>query len=268
MNIVFRSYENFPVLASVAYGKIAKGDENLQLRKWSVILLALLLAAMAMVPMATAAITEKEISSATAQHAAEMHMHMVAKNSVTYAEWEKGILQPSTVYYDLMDRKAAYLFNVYVNGAYSGYILTSAMRDNYPVLEYSRGKVPDAEPETLSRSRSAVQSSIDKNTQKTGSPKLLYLGGTFYYAQYPVIDSRGKIVETKMVDLHDNSVVNETDQVKLHPIKTDELLAHDTERANKANLMWNFFETDNGNTSMMAAHVVSAAAGSDRKSVV
>jgi len=55
VNIVFRSYENFPVLASVAYGKIAKGDENLQLRKWSVILLALLLAAMAMVPMVSAA---------------------------------------------------------------------------------------------------------------------------------------------------------------------------------------------------------------------
>jgi hypothetical protein len=230
--------------------------------KIGVMLLALLLAAMVIVPMVSATTTENEVSSATAQHVAETHMHMVAKNSETYAEWENGVLQPSTVYYNLMDRKSAYLFDVYVNGVYSGYVLTSATRDNGPILEYSRGKVPDAEPKTLLRSQSAVQSSIDTKTQKIGSPKLLYLGGTFYYAQYPVIDSQGKTVEVKTVDLHDSSVVNLTEQAKLHPLNAAEQLAHDTERAEKANQMWNSLELSNGTTSLAAAQVASATVGS------
>jgi len=230
--------------------------------KLGVLLLAFLLAAVVMVPMVNATTTENEVSSATAQHVAEMHMHMVAKNSVTYAEWENGVLQPSTVYYNLMDSKAAYLFNVYVNGAYSGYILASATRDNGPILEYSRGKVPDAEPKTLLQSQSAVKSSIDTKTQKIGSPKLLYLGGTFYYAQYPVLNSQGTTVEIKTVDLQDNSVVNLTEQAKLHPVNADELLTQNTERAKKANQMWTSLEVNNGTTSMAAAQVVSATVGS------
>jgi len=172
------------------------------------------------------------------------------------------VLQPSTVYYNLMDSKAAYLFNVYVNGAYSGYILASATRDNGPILEYSRGKVPDAEPKTLLQSQSAVKSSIDTKTQKIGSPKLLYLGGTFYYAQYPVLNSQGTTVEIKTVDLQDNSVVNLTEQAKLHPVNADELLTQNTERAKKANQMWTSLEVNNGTTSMAAAQVVSATVGS------
>jgi len=242
--------------------KFQGSDQKMQLGKFNILLLALLVAAMAIVPIVSAINNEKAISSTTAQHIAEMHMQTVAKTSKNYAEWERGKLQPSTIYYDLMDQKTAYLFNVFVNGSYSGYILASATRDNYPVLEYSRGKVPDAEPETLSRSQSVVQSSIDTKTQKTGSPKLLYLGGTFYYAQYPVIDSRGTTVDTKTVDLHDNSVVNLTEQANLHPINADEQLAHDTEQAKKANQMWNSLEASNRNTSMAAAEVVSVAAGS------
>ena len=232
--------------------------------KLGVLLLAFLLAAVVMVPMVNATTTENEVSSATAQHVAEMHMHMVAKNSVTYAEWENGVLQPSTVYYNLMDSKAAYLFNVYVNGAYSGYILASATRDNGPILEYSRGKVPDAEPKTLLQSQSAVKSSIDTKTQKIGSPKLLYLGGTFYYAQYPVLNSQGTTVEIKTVDLQDNSVVNLTEQAKLHPVNADELLTQNTERAKKANQMWTSLEVNNGTTSMAAAQVVSATVGGSK----
>ena len=230
--------------------------------KWSVVLLALLLAGMATVPMVSAVPNGKDVDTATAQNIAEMHMQEVAKSSAVYADWEKGTLQQSTVYYDLMDRKTAYLFNVNVKGVYSGYILASATRDNYPILEFSRGKVPDAEPEKLSRSQNAVQSSIDVKTQKTGSPKLLYLGGTFYYAQYPVIDSRGSIVDTRTVDLSDNSVVNLTDQARINPVNTAEQITRETKRAKDANQIWSSLDNHTGNPALIPAKVLSAATGS------
>ena len=210
--------------------------------KLSVVLLALLLAAMAMVPMVSAVDNEKKVDQDTAQHIAEMHRQTVAKTSDNYKEWGTGTIQPSTVYYDLNDQKAAYLFDVYVDGIYSGYILTSATRDNYPVLEFSKGKVPNADPGILSRSRQEVQSSVDEKTKNVGSPKLLYLGGTFYFAQYPVTDSHGNIVDKKFVDLSDNSVVDLQDMEKKYPIDTKEQSAREAAREKNANRMWESYD--------------------------
>jgi hypothetical protein len=53
--VVFRSYEVFPLPSSESYGKTAKGSEKrMQLQKTVIALLALLLAAMAMIPMVSA----------------------------------------------------------------------------------------------------------------------------------------------------------------------------------------------------------------------
>jgi len=194
----------------------------MNLSKIGVVLLALLLAGMAVVPCVSAVENENDVDQATAQHIAEMHMQSVATMSGDYKEWVTGTLQPSTVYYDLNDHKTAYLFDVSVDGLYSGYILTSATRNNYPILEFSRGKVPDAGPETLSRAQQAVQSSVDTKTQNVGSPRLLYLGGTFYFAQYPVTDSEGSTIETKFVDLSDNSIVDLQDLAKKYPLDREE----------------------------------------------
>jgi hypothetical protein len=205
--------------------------------KHGVMLLVLLLAAMTMVPLVSAD-TGQDVDQATAQHVAEIHMQTVAKTSEPYKEWATGTVQPSTIYYDLNDEKAAYLFHVSVNGHYSGYILISATRDNYPVLEFSRGTVPDADVETLARSRQMAQSSIDDKMQKVGSPKLLYLGGTFYFAQYPVTDIGGNPVASVTVDLSDNSVVDLEHLEKRYPVDADEQKIRDAAKAKSANQKW------------------------------
>ncbi|MFA5269598.1 MAG: C39 family peptidase [Methanoregula sp.] len=234
----------------------------MKLRKLSVVLLALLLAAMAMVPMVSAMDDKNGVDQATAQHVAEIHLHTVAKSSEMYKIWATGSIQPSTVYYNLNDQKAAYLFNVYVDGQYSGYILTSATRDNYPVLEFSRGTVPDAEK--LSLSRQAALSSIDGKTQKLGSAKLLYLGGTFYVAQYPVIDARGNTTSTKNIDLSDSSVIDLVEMEKKYPVNTDEQIARDAARVKIANQKW---ESLTGNAAPVAIPAAPAAAAYGSKSI-
>lgn len=222
-----------------------------------VILLAMLLAAMAMVPIVSAIDNERDVDQATAQHIAEMHMQNVAKSSESYKEWSTGTVQPSTVYYDLNDRKAAYLFNVFVDGHYSGYILTSATRDNYPILEFSRGIVPNADSEKFSLSRQAAQSSIDETMQNVGSPKLLYLGGTFYFAQYPVTDAKGDAADPVIVDLSDNSVVDLTQLEKSYPLNSNEQKVREAARAISANQKWDELTGDN------ASGLVSTASASN-----
>ncbi|MDD1691547.1 MAG: C39 family peptidase [Methanoregula sp.] len=236
----------------------------MNIHKTWVVLLALLLAAMAMVPMVSAVDDKNGVDQATAQNVAEMHMQTVAKSSEMYKEWTTGTIQPSTVYYNLNDQKAAYLFNVYVDGQYSGYILTSATRDNYPVLEFSRGTVPDADAEKLSLSRQAALSSIDGKTQNIGSPKLLYLGGTFYIAQYPVTDARGNTLGTKNIDLSDNSVIDLVEMENKYPVNTDEQIARDAARVKSANQKW---ESLTGNAASVAVPATLAATTYGSKSI-
>ncbi|MCK9581973.1 MAG: hypothetical protein M0Q92_16205, partial [Methanoregula sp.] len=119
----------------------------MQLRKIAIAMLALMLAGAVLVPYVSAADSYHEMDQATAQKIADIHIKEIAKISPTYAEWESGSVHKSTIYYDLLDRKSAYQFNVDVGGAYAGYVLIAASRDNYPVLEFSRGTVPGEQPE-------------------------------------------------------------------------------------------------------------------------
>jgi hypothetical protein len=55
---------------------------------------------------------------------------------------ERCKVKSSTTFYDLNGQKTAYAFDVLDEGRYAGYILISATKDNYPVLEFSKGKIP------------------------------------------------------------------------------------------------------------------------------
>jgi len=214
--------------------------------KLGVLLLAFLLAAMVMVPMVSAAATTQFVDSKTAQNVATSHMKDIAKISADYADWAKGSVQQSTTYYDLNNQKAAYLFNVKVNGVYSGYILVSATKDNYPVLEFSRGKVPDADPATLVQSAKAARSSIETKNLKTGSPKLLYLGGTFYYAQYPVLNSQGDVVDNKYVDLSEQRVVSPDILTNIRQLDSKTIAEHQQVITTDSEKLWQAYDTNAG----------------------
>jgi Peptidase_C39 like family len=113
-------------------------------------------------------------------------------------------------------------------------------------------------------SRQAALSSIDGKTQKLGSPKLLYLGGTFYVAQYQVIDARGNTTSTKNIDLSDSSVINLVEMEKKYPVNTEEQIARDAARVKMANQKW---ESLTGNAASVAIPAAPAVAAYGSKSI-
>lgn len=218
------------------------GNENMNIRKIGVVLLALLLAGMAMVPMAGAVSAENFIDSKSAEDVAASHMKEMTGISADYADWAEGYVEKSTTYYDLDDKETAYLFDVYVKGSYAGYILVSATKDNFPVLEFSRGKVPDADLTTMLKSEAAVRSSVLDKNLRAGSPKMVYLGGTFYYAKYPIMNSKGAIVDTRYVDLMGLNVINPAVHSQDKQFDTESLARYREQKVADIEKAWQAYE--------------------------
>ncbi|HHV23280.1 MAG TPA: hypothetical protein GXX65_01615 [Methanosarcina sp.] len=82
----------------------------------------------------------------------------------------------STVYYDLDGKKSAYSFNIIENKQQIGHIFISAIKDNFPVLEFSKGKIPDEIPEFITRSESLVQERANKIESESNYREELTVG--------------------------------------------------------------------------------------------
>jgi len=136
-----------------------------------------------------------------AKEVASYYVQYVPTFMSDFTEWEKATVEEGIAYYDLEGEKSAYSFNVLNEGEYVGYIMISATRDNYPVLGFSKGKVPNAIMELADTSESIVKTEASKKQLSVESATPLYLGGTFYYMQYSLVDSKGEIVAKKIVDL-------------------------------------------------------------------
>jgi len=59
-----------------------------------------------------------------------------------FKEWKNAKVKKIITCYDVDDSKSAYVFELEKNGKYAGYIVVSAKKTNYPVLEFSKGMSP------------------------------------------------------------------------------------------------------------------------------
>jgi hypothetical protein len=141
------------------------------------------------------------VSIEDAETVASFYVRYIPTFIADYSEWQEATVEQSTVYHDLDGERSAYAFNVIENGQYAGYILVSATRDNYPILEFSEGRTPNAITELTTRSETLAQERAEESGLTVGEAKPLYLGATFYYAEYPLIDDRGKVADRVVVDL-------------------------------------------------------------------
>ncbi|MDY0386813.1 MAG: C39 family peptidase [Methanolobus sp.] len=118
-----------------------------------------------------------------------------------FDEWKNATVKSSTTFYGLEGQMTAYSFDVLDGEQYAGYILISATKDNYPVLGFSKGKIPTAinEMTTSSDFVAEVQASSEKLSVGHATP--LYLGGTFYCMEYSFVDAKGNVVKKELVDL-------------------------------------------------------------------
>ncbi|HDN65360.1 MAG TPA: hypothetical protein ENF23_03545 [Methanosarcinales archaeon] len=160
----------------------------------------------------------------------------------TYSEWQEATVKQSTVYHDLDCEKSAYVFDVIENGQYAGYIIVSATRDNYPILEFSTGRTTDVITELTTGSDTLAQERADERRLTAGESEPLYLGATFYCVEYSLINDRGEVVDHVVVDMTVPAIVDlDASQVEV-PIGENDLLEQERMKKQEANALWDSLE--------------------------
>ncbi len=113
-------------------------------------LVAMLLVSLAFVPAITALGTGQNsdiVSEAEAREVAEIFVQKISAQEIT--DWKNATVSTLTEYYNLDEMLTAYSFAVSKDGTYLGYLVVSADKNNYPVLEFSKGKSPDKKAESI-----------------------------------------------------------------------------------------------------------------------
>ena len=202
------------------------------------VLLAALLIAAVIVPASAAT----SVSIEDAETVASFYVQYIPTFIDNYSEWQEATVEQSMIYHNLDGKKSAYAFNVIENGQYAGYILVSATRDNYPILEFSKGRTPNAITELITRSERLAQERADESGLTAGKAKPLYLGATFYYTEYPLIDAKGEVSNRVVVDMTVPAIVDlDASQVEI-PIEEKDLLEEQQMKKQEANALWNALE--------------------------
>lgn len=159
---------------------------------------------------------KEQVSTAEAKEVAKKFMHIVSVNE-KFKEWKEAKLSNPIVCYGIDDNPTAYLFELKKSGSYLGYIVISATKDNYPVLEFSKGKSP------LMR---ALELGIKPE-------KVYYLGGIIYIfkqnGRYYYLF--GNIINFKMIK-----------QGIKEFLKDEKVKKHLAKRSVEAKSQWNSFK--------------------------
>jgi hypothetical protein len=126
--------------------------------------------------------------------------------------WENAVVEPDITFYDLEGNITAYSFDVMKNSEYDGYIITSATKDKYPILEFSKGQLPTKISTMVEKSENEVENYANKNKLNVGESVPVYEGATFYYTTYDLQDSKNTVKKKAIVDLvTSNLTIQETE---------------------------------------------------------
>jgi len=205
------------------------------------LLLALLVAGM-FIPASLAVGTSNSVSIENAETVASFYVQYIPTFITDFSEWQDATVEQSTVYYDLDGKNSAYAFNVIENGQYAGYILVSATRNNYPILEFSKGRTPNAITKLTSCSEILAKERANVRKLVTGEVRPLYLGATFYYAEYSLIDAKGEVKDSVIVDLTSQVIIDfKKPQVEIQ-INEKDLLQQQQVKKQEANVLWDALE--------------------------
>lgn len=202
----------------------------------------------------------KMISVEQAGKVAYYSIKEISMSLSNFSEWKNATVNLSTVYYDLDGNKSAYSFNVIKNKQQVGYIITSATTDNFPVIEFSKGKIPNEIPELTTSSKSLVKERADNEGLTIGEMKPLYLGPTFYYTENTLTDNKGKAKEKVIVDLTSSTIVNSSESNVSVPVGEKDYFYNSTYlkqqqeiRKQNANTQWITLEKEMVGSSSFSA---------------
>jgi hypothetical protein len=180
-----------------------------------------------------------------AEEVAEYYVHYIPTFISDLSKWDDATVEYSMTFYDPDGNKSAYSFDVIDNGDYAGYILVSATRNNYPILEFSEGTLPNTLGEALSKSSSEVNEYAEENDLTVSDTKPLYLGGTFYYVEYSLTNSTEKVSETLLLDLVTSQTISLEESESFAVTSADSIDSKLLEqKKSEANELWSSLEEE------------------------
>lgn len=178
-----------------------------------------------------------------AEEVAEYYVHYIPTFISDLSKWDDATVDYSMTFYDLDGNKSAYSFDVIDNGDYAGYILVSATRNNYPILEFSEGTLPNTLGEAMSKSSSEINEYAEENDLTVSDTKPLYLGGTFYYIEYSLTNSTEKVSETLLFDLVTSQTISLEESENFAVTSADSIDSKLSEqKKSEANELWSSLE--------------------------
>lgn len=145
------------------------------------------------------------------------------------SEWKYASVEPDITFYDLEGNITAYAFDVMKNNQYDGYIITSATKDKYPILEFSKGKLPTKISTMTKKSQFEVAKYANENKLSIGKSTQIYEGATFYYTEYNLQDSKNTTKKKVIVDLVTSKIISEdaenisSSTGKVETVESDEI---------------------------------------------
>ena len=151
------------------------------------------------------------------------------------SEWGNASVEPDITFYDLDGNVTAYAFNVMKDNQYDGYIIASATKDKYPILEFSNGKLPNKISAITKKSKNEVANYANKNKLNVGKSVPIYEGATFYYTTYDLQDNKNMGKKKVIVDLVTSEIISKdaisedtenvfsTSKHKIKTIESDEI---------------------------------------------
>jgi hypothetical protein len=170
------------------------------------LLLAMLLVGMVMVPAVAADRELIQIPISTTEKVALQSIQEISIPLNEFSDWSNASVLLAQQCYDLGGKPTAHMFEVYSNDKYSGFILISSTTDKVPVLEFSRGRNPYSYSIENINLENQVQAIASEKNFSVGEPRNIYLGGTFYYIEYPMMDSHGLKQPSTLVDIVQSKV--------------------------------------------------------------
>ncbi|MDY0386761.1 MAG: C39 family peptidase [Methanolobus sp.] len=126
------------------------------------------------------------------------------------ADWNGASVEHEITYYDFDGDITAYAFDVIKNDKYQGYILISATKDNYPILEFSKGKLAQmsSEKEEIAKNLAIKYATRNNLTVDTVESVPVYGSATFYYTGYKANDKVNKTDKQIFVDVVTQEVID------------------------------------------------------------
>jgi hypothetical protein len=209
---------------------------------------------------------KKNVSFKNTSVAAKDLVSTISSQSTDFADWNGATVTLDTTYYDMSGMNASYSYDVMKDGQYTGYVIVSASRDNYPILEFSRGITPDKNITILAKAKQLAESRIKTPRQILGEGQPLYLGATFFYMAYPVQMNHTRYQPQQIsrdwifVDLIDGNIVNTT-VVQLNATEREEQRQRQQQRVAQAHAAWDTIENEASTSPVLLPAVASSKQG-------